>query len=61
MAVEESNPAATAAYYDDAAISKFYEVCWGGSDIHIGLYASGDETVNTTRTVHHGTGVKVHY
>jgi sarcosine/dimethylglycine N-methyltransferase len=45
MAVEESNPAATAAYYDDAAISKFYEVCWGGSDIHIGLYASGDETV----------------
>lgn len=35
----------TAAYYDDAAVSKFYEQCWGGSDIHIGRYSTGDETV----------------
>ena len=34
-----------AAYYDDSAVSKFYEQCWGGLDIHIGRYASGDETV----------------
>lgn len=34
-----------AAYYDNAAISRFYETCWGGADIHIGRYASGDETV----------------
>lgn len=35
----------TAAYYDDAAISAFYQRCWGGADIHIGRYATGDETV----------------
>ena len=34
-----------AAYYDDTSVSEFYEQCWGGEDIHIGLYASGDETV----------------
>jgi cyclopropane fatty-acyl-phospholipid synthase-like methyltransferase len=34
-----------AAYYDDSAVSTFYEQCWGGLDIHIGRYASGDETV----------------
>ena len=37
--------AETAAYYDDSAVSKFYELCWGGSDIHIGLYATGAESV----------------
>jgi 2-polyprenyl-3-methyl-5-hydroxy-6-metoxy-1,4-benzoquinol methylase len=37
--------AETAAYYDDAAVSRFYESCWGGSDIHIGLYATGEESV----------------
>ena len=44
----ESRPrdtAETAAYYDDTAVSRFYESCWGGSDIHIGLYATGEESV----------------
>lgn len=35
----------TAAYYDDAAVSEFYEQCWGGADIHIGRYATGEESV----------------
>ena len=34
-----------AAYYNDAAVSDFYQQCWGGEDIHIGLYATGNETV----------------
>jgi len=34
-----------AAYYDDAAVSEFYQQCWGGADIHIGRYATGNETV----------------
>lgn len=34
-----------AAYYNDGAISEFYRQCWGGADIHIGRYASGEETV----------------
>ena len=34
-----------AAYYDDAAVSRFYEACWGGADIHIGRYVTGRETV----------------
>lgn len=34
-----------AAYYDDAAVTRFYEACWGGADIHIGRYATGEETV----------------
>jgi cyclopropane fatty-acyl-phospholipid synthase-like methyltransferase len=45
----ESNAAtdtlATAAYYNDLGVTKFYELCWGGSDIHIGLYATGDEKI----------------
>jgi 2-polyprenyl-3-methyl-5-hydroxy-6-metoxy-1,4-benzoquinol methylase len=45
MTIDGLEPAATAAYYNDDAISRFYEACWGGSDIHIGLYASGEETV----------------
>ena len=40
-----STPSAVAAYYDDDAVSKFYELCWGGSDIHIGKYATGNETI----------------
>ena len=39
------SPEQAAGYYDDASISAFYEHCWGGDDIHIGLYATGDETV----------------
>jgi cyclopropane fatty-acyl-phospholipid synthase-like methyltransferase len=34
-----------AAYYDDSAVSTFYEQCWGGADIHIGRYETGRETV----------------
>ena len=34
-----------AEYYDDAAVSIFYEQCWGGADIHIGRYTTGDESV----------------
>lgn len=37
--------ATAAAYYEDADVSTFYETCWGGSDIHIGLYAGGDMTI----------------
>lgn len=37
--------AQAADYYDDAGVSEFYEQCWGGEDIHIGLYATGQETV----------------
>ena len=32
-------------YYDDTNVSAFYEQCWGGEDLHIGLYATGKETV----------------
>ena len=39
------DPNKTAEYYDDTNISTFYEQCWGGEDIHIGLYGTGEETV----------------
>lgn len=35
----------TADYYNDRNVSNFYECCWGGSDIHIGLYKTGKETI----------------
>lgn len=35
----------TAAYYNDQGVRTFYELCWGGSDIHIGLYDTGNETI----------------
>ncbi len=38
-------PNEAAAYYDDATVSEFYQQCWGGEDIHIGLYATGEESV----------------
>jgi len=50
MASVASKTAATAAYYDNSAISKFYEICWGGSDIHIGLYETGSETIAQAST-----------
>ena len=34
-----------AAYYDDAGVAEFYKQCWGGEDIHIGLYATGEESI----------------
>ncbi|MDJ0630186.1 MAG: methyltransferase domain-containing protein [Rhodobacter sp.] len=45
MTHTETNAPAAAAYYDDANVADFYRLCWGGSDIHIGRYDSGDETV----------------
>lgn len=39
------DPRQAAQYYDDSNVSAFYARCWGGEDIHIGLYATGDETV----------------
>jgi cyclopropane fatty-acyl-phospholipid synthase-like methyltransferase len=39
-----------AAYYDDEAVSRFYEACWGGADIHIGRYVTGRETVAEAST-----------
>ena len=51
--VFDSNQAA--AYYDDSAVSTFYEACWGGADIHIGRYVTRRETVaeaSTAMTLH---------
>ena len=47
-AVFDSDQAA--AYYDDAAVSRFYEACWGGADIHIGRYVTGRESVAEAST-----------
>ena len=41
----ETNAQATAAYYDEENVSKFYRLYWGGSDIHIGRYDTGNETI----------------
>ena len=46
--VFDSNQAA--AYYDDSAVSTFYEQCWGGADIHIGRYVTGRESVAEAST-----------
>lgn len=40
-----TNASAAAAYYDDADVADFYRLCWGGSDIHVGRYDSGAESV----------------
>lgn len=45
MTTDVFNAQQAAAYYDDGAVSEFYRQCWGGADIHIGLYATGDESV----------------
>lgn len=45
MAEAEPSTTAAAAYYDDADVAAFYRHCWGGSDIHIGRYDTGEETV----------------
>jgi ubiquinone/menaquinone biosynthesis C-methylase UbiE len=45
MPTEVFDSERAAAYYDDSAVSLFYEICWGGADIHIGLYPTGEETV----------------
>jgi len=46
----ETNASAAAAYYNDDAVTAFYRLCWGGSDIHIGRYDSGAETVAQAAT-----------
>lgn len=43
-------PAQAADYYDDADIATFYRACWGGENIHIGRYDTGDETVAEAAT-----------
>ncbi len=45
MSEQVFEPEQAAAYYDDAAVTTFYQQCWGGSDIHIGRYTTGDESV----------------
>lgn len=40
----------TADYYNDRNVSNFYESCWGGSDIHIGLFETGKETIAEAST-----------
>ena len=39
------DPQEAAAYYDGEAISRFYQQCWGGEDIHIGRYPTGNESL----------------
>ena len=39
------DPQEAAAYYDGEAITRFYQQCWGGEDIHIGRYPTGNEPV----------------
>ena len=40
-----TNASTAATYYSDASVADFYRLCWGGSDIHIGRYDRGEETV----------------
>jgi len=35
----------TKAYYDSKEVDEFYHKIWGGEDIHIGTYISGDESI----------------
>ncbi len=39
-----------AAYYNNAMVSNFYQQCWGGEDIHIGLYTTGNESIAEAST-----------
>ena len=46
MVITDTSKTDTAsAYYNDKVVTKFYRRVWGGSDIHIGLYETGNETV----------------
>ena len=40
-----SSTALAAQYYNSPVAAAFYQDYWGGADIHIGLYATGRETV----------------
>lgn len=45
MTSANTNALASATYYNDPDVTEFYRLCWGGSDIHVGHYETGDETV----------------
>lgn len=45
MSPSETNAAEAAAYYNETDVSTFYRLCWGGADIHIGRYDTGQETI----------------
>lgn len=45
MSGSETNASASAAYYDNPDVADFYRLYWGGADIHIGRYDTGEETV----------------
>ncbi len=40
-----TNASTAADYYDSTDTEAFYRLCWGGSDIHIGRYDTGRESV----------------
>jgi len=40
-----TNAQEAAAYYDNDDVAAFYQLCWGGADIHIGRYDTGSESV----------------
>ena len=45
MTGSETNASTSASYYNDANVADFYRHFWGGEDIHIGRYDTGDEAV----------------
>ncbi|WP_310728883.1 methyltransferase domain-containing protein [Streptomyces sp. N2A] len=46
---------ATRRYYETGDVDAFYDAVWGGDDIHVGIYAEGDEPIGEAshRTVEH--------
>ncbi|MFF4288733.1 SAM-dependent methyltransferase [Streptomyces sp. NPDC001633] len=46
---------ATRRYYETGDVDAFYDAVWGGEDIHVGIYAEGDEPIGEAshRTVEH--------
>lgn len=45
MTNAETNAHEAATYYDNDDVAAFYQLCWGGADIHIGRYDTGGESV----------------
>lgn len=45
MSDDMTSAVEAAKYYNDANVANFYRLCWGGSDIHIGRYDTGEESV----------------
>lgn len=53
---DHSSGASTAqGYYDSGDADNFYQMIWGGEDIHVGLYESEEEPISeaSRRTVEH--------